>query len=221
MMSLDRGFWTIARFRSAPIRVHWSVPLGMVVFTRFTLAPGAWLAFFLLVLGHELGHALMVKLAKGQVLSVDVMGYGGMCRWSGSVTTIERSMIAWGGVLAQLLMLVLVQVALRFDALHFPGWYDFAGVMIDTNLFIMAINLLPIRPLDGAEAWPLFPALMERWRRYRRFKKELNRHLKVAPPPPPPNGKPRTPDPKRDEIFERMVKEATQNRHPIEPDDGD
>jgi hypothetical protein len=40
-----------------------------------------------------------------------------------------------------------------------------AQVFTTTNLWIIGFNLLPIEPLDGARAWPLFPLL---WRRLRR-----------------------------------------------------
>ncbi|HVV86735.1 MAG TPA: hypothetical protein VHE35_26940 [Kofleriaceae bacterium] len=38
------------------------------------------------------------------------------------------------------------------------------GALTVGNVWLMAINLLPIPPLDGAEAWPLFPLL---WRHVR------------------------------------------------------
>ena len=53
-----RGYLTLARFRGAPVRVHWSTPIGALFFTRFAFLPGAWLGFFLLLLLHELGHLL-------------------------------------------------------------------------------------------------------------------------------------------------------------------
>jgi hypothetical protein len=58
-MLVKSGYLRIGRFRGAPIRLHWTVPLACVVFTRFSFVPGAWLGFVLLVLIHELGHAVL------------------------------------------------------------------------------------------------------------------------------------------------------------------
>ena len=39
------------------MRVHWTLPVGALVFGQGRFVPGFWLGFFLLVLVHELGHA--------------------------------------------------------------------------------------------------------------------------------------------------------------------
>lgn len=159
----ERGFLTLARFRGAPVRVHWSTPLGALVFTRFMFLPGAWLGFFLIVLLHELGHAVLVRAARMQVVSIDVLAFGGVCRWYGVPSPRWRAIIAWGGVAAQAILLVLTAIALLVLP---PVGVPFVAQLLDTflwtNAFIIAINLLPIPPLDGAEAWPLLGMLRER-----------------------------------------------------------
>jgi hypothetical protein len=48
-----------------------------------------------------------------------------------------------------------------------PGGYQLGDALVYTNLMIMALNLVPLRPLDGAEAWPLLgmlPEIFGRWR---------------------------------------------------------
>ena len=81
-----RGSITLAHVRGAPIRVHWTTPLGAVVFTSFSLSPLVWISFFLLVLVHELGHAACVRLYGYQVTSIEVNGLGGRCAWAGDPT---------------------------------------------------------------------------------------------------------------------------------------
>src|SRR5690606_27679364 len=102
----DRGYAKIATLGGILIRVHWSMPLGALIFSGFRLAPAFWLAFFLLVLLHELGHAFFVRRYRHHVLSIDVTGFGGLCRWSGYASPYQRAVIAWGGVLAQALLFV-------------------------------------------------------------------------------------------------------------------
>ena len=83
------------------MRLHWTLPVGALVFGQGRFVPGFWLGFFLLVFMHELGHAVLVRRYGHHVVSIDIHALGGMCRWSGEPTAIDRSRIAWGGVLAQ------------------------------------------------------------------------------------------------------------------------
>ncbi len=157
------GYLTLLSLRDARVRLHWSVALGAVVFGGFRLDPGAILGFVALVLLHELGHALMAWHYGHQVRSIEVTGLGGACSWSGNATPFEEAAIAWGGVL--------VQGALYAGAW---GWLRLAGppesafawgllsAFTGTNLWLIAINLMPIPPLDGAKAWTIFGAWRER-----------------------------------------------------------
>jgi stage IV sporulation protein FB len=153
---MSRGWWTVARFRGAPIRLHWTLPLGAFAMGRFEFLPAFWLAFALLILIHELGHALLVVRYGLGLSEIAVHGAGGFCRHDHSGSRFQGAAVAWGGVLAQLVAL-LVTYALLF-AFGEPSSRHlalFAYVFTSTNLWIMAFNLLPIEPLDGATAWPL------------------------------------------------------------------
>lgn len=212
----ERGYLTIARFKGAPVRVHWSTPLGALVFTRFMFMPGAWLGFFLIVLFHELGHAALVKAARMQIVSIDVHGLGGVCRWYGVPSPRWRAIIAWGGVLAQALVLLLTGMALlALPTITSP----FVGQLVDTflwtNLFIIAINLLPIPPLDGAEAWPLLGMLRKGGLRLGRSRRTTPAAVRVPPPnatrasKPPRVAKGRRESPVIDDAeADRLIKEA-------------
>jgi|GEM_PF-4473140 len=120
------------------------------------LRPGAWLGFFILILLHEVGHAVLVRAYGLTLESIEVHGIGGVCRYSGRPSSTARSVIAWGGVLAQ---------GLLYGAAR--GWLALAGhpeshffnellvTLLQYNLIIMGINLLPLPFLDGWEAWQL------------------------------------------------------------------
>jgi len=156
------GYLTLGRWRGAPVRAHWTLPVGAFVFGQGRFVPGFWLGFFLLVLIHELGHAMLVRRYRQQVVSIDIHALGGVCRWTGDPTAIMRARIAWGGVLAQAVALVAAHVAL---ALAGPPASALAGHLVaaftTTNVWMIAINLIPVAPLDGAEAWKL-PGLLAR-----------------------------------------------------------
>lgn len=157
------GSWTIARPFGVPVRVHWSVPLCALLAGGVRIAPGAWLAFLLLVLIHEAGHAFVVRRTGARVAALDVLGFGGLCWWEGSVTPLQRACIAWGGIWAQMVVLIVTGAAvLSFGHPSHPFAAQMVDVWITGNLWLMGINLLPIRPLDGEEAWALFPLLRRR-----------------------------------------------------------
>jgi Zn-dependent protease len=161
------GYLTLGRWRGAPVRAHWTLPLGALLFSHGRFAPGFWIGFFLLVLVHEIGHAILVRRYHLAVVSIDIHGLGGLCRYGGDPTAIQTSKIAWGGVLAQGLLLGATYGAI---AIIGPPPTDFsaelATAFISTNLWLIAINLIPVPGLDGAEAWRL-PGLLRARRRAR------------------------------------------------------
>lgn len=154
------GYFTLGHWRGIPIRMHWVTPIGAFIFTRFEFVPVIWLGFALIVLVHEFGHALMVRWCDATVLSIDMDALGGSCSWEGAVSPIQRAFIAWGGVLAQLVLFVAVRIV---DAT--AGWpatlggFQLLGMLTSTNLRIAAFNLIPFPPLDGWQAWQLVPLL--------------------------------------------------------------
>ncbi len=162
------GFWTIARYRGVPIRLHWSLPLGALFFGRFAFVPGFWLGFVALVLVHELGHASLARARKLSVYDVQVHGLGGVCVHRRG-TPFDDAIVAWGGVLAQFfvlyvparVLLALVPVTSEFSA-------QLLSALLTTNLWLIGINLLPIPPLDGAKAWQLPKLWWQRRKRRRR-----------------------------------------------------
>jgi Zn-dependent protease len=156
------GYWLLARWRGAPIKLHWSIVLGLLVFGGLRWSPGFFVAYPCLVLVHELGHAALVRRCGHRVVSIEVTGLGGACHWSGNASAFEESLIAWGGVLAQLVVFgaTLLWLSAVPPSSSF-GW-QMAATFTHTNLWLVAINLLPIPPLDGARAWGIFRAFRER-----------------------------------------------------------
>jgi len=150
------GFLTLGRIRGAPIRFHWSVLVGVLFLTGFRFAPAAWLGIVALIVVHELGHAALVLRYGLRVMSIDVHGFGGECRWAGEATPWQRAVIAWGGVLAQLVLLAGTFGFIYAIGAPVTGFgREIAAVFTETNLMLMAINLLPVPPLDGSNAWSI------------------------------------------------------------------
>jgi Zn-dependent protease len=145
---VENGYLKIATLRGAPVRVHWSTPLGALLFSGFRYAPGAWAGFLAIVLAHEIGHALLALRYRVRVHGIDVHALGGQCRLANGATRRQRIVIAWGGVLAQALLLALAVLVLR-PAASTPFTVGLAETLVGTNLWLIALNLLPVAPLDG------------------------------------------------------------------------
>ena len=103
---LTAGYFRVGRLAGADLRLHWSVPVGALVFGSLRFEPFAWLAYFVVILVHELGHALLLRGLGLTIAGLDVTGFGGHCRFRGSADALDHAIIAWGGILAQSLLLL-------------------------------------------------------------------------------------------------------------------
>lgn len=174
MFRLPREFAPFRLF-GAPVVFHWSVLLMAVLILalkRFSVAGlvGA-LAYVLLIVAHEAGHAWVARRNRLYVHRLLIYPMHGVCQHEAARTSGQDIAVAWGGIGAQALLFVL---AMLIGLLPFPpgplasvqtaivvAWGPF-------NLLLMVLNLLPIAPLDGARAWRVLPWLGERWRTRRR-----------------------------------------------------
>jgi len=135
---------TLTRVRGVAIRAHWSLPLGLFFFS-FGRGLVAVAGAMLLVLIHELGHAAVVVRLGYRVRALMFHAFGGECEWDGTATEREVAEIALAGPLAQLVVLGLALLAPRLPR-------DLRDILVDQNALLIALNLLPIGPLDGATA---------------------------------------------------------------------
>jgi stage IV sporulation protein FB len=177
----------VVRVAGVPIRFHISL-LALPVL-GFLLGWGlvGGLAAFGIIFLHEVGHAVVVRLAGGRPTGILLHVLGGWCEWRGNVSPVGRAAIAWGGVWAQLLIFAvsfLVPVTGLVAA-------ELVAVARGWNVQVMVLNLIPMPPFDGAEAWPLIPMLWRKWGwadrwyrlrtfRERRAKAKRAKHLSVV-----------------------------------------
>ncbi len=164
------GYMQIAKVRGAPIRVHFTVPILCLFASGWSFRPGAWIGVLVVVLAHELGHASLAWRARLRVREVMLHGFGGHCAYVGAPSPLERSIVATGGVLAQLALFALalaLEAALGAGGVKPPDLaLDLLATWTSTNLAIAAFNLIPLPGLDGAEIWKL-PGLLRALRRRR------------------------------------------------------
>jgi Zn-dependent protease len=85
-----------------------------------------------------------------------------VCHWQGDPSPIGRAAIAWGGIWAQLVVLAAVELWQQLGGMPRDYvMYRIVHTLTVSNAYMIAFNLLPIPPLDGAEAWRL-PILLGR-----------------------------------------------------------
>lgn len=168
------------RLFGIPLRLHWSflvMTAVMLAMSGFQIVAGlgSLVAYVVLILAHELGHALVGRLWGERVVSITLFGYGGECQLTAThPSRLSRETIAWAGVLAQALIYCLTALlAARFTIAEGTFFRGVMRVFTTENAIFMGINLLPIRPIDGRTAWPLLWHPVRRWRARRASERAL------------------------------------------------
>ncbi|MFF4850854.1 site-2 protease family protein [Streptomyces sp. NPDC001194] len=164
------GSVPIGRVVGVPLRMHWSVPLLVVLFAYglgrqtlpvwtpgrsnavYTLASvvGALLLMASLLL-HETAHAATARRSKISVEDVTLWALGGMTRMGRPQSAGAAFAVAVSGPLTSLVIGgAAVGAGIAVDSLL--GWAVPAAVLVWlgwANLFLGVFNLLPASPLDG------------------------------------------------------------------------
>ena len=160
--------------------MHWTVllvfPWLWLMMQSIAAALIGSLAYLLLLLAHELGHAAMAHWRGATVESITLSGLHGQTSHAYPRNELDDILIAWSGVGAQLLVLLLALTSRYFlQDLDSPLISFIAGpvLMVFTlwNLFLMIVALLPIGPMDGYRAWRVIPYLRNSLHRRRRSRK--------------------------------------------------
>lgn len=172
---MDKNFWQLGAWRGVPVAVHWTVLFVFVwlyFFFRDVLATViASVAFFGVLVVHELGHAAVLRWKKTEVESITFYGLHGTTEYSWA-SAANEILIAWGGVAAQLVLLLLAAAVSYVPGISTTPIIATVAVpvlfvFIQVNIFLMVVALLPIGPFDGRRAWAVIPRLRARMRRRR------------------------------------------------------
>ena len=166
---------TLFNYARAPVSVN--LTLLLVVFPLMFLTRGVFIGLFasfllaILVVFHELGHAWVCRRLNIEVLEINVGFPFGYCAYDTSnLDRYKDGLVAWGGVLAQGVLLVAALLTFRylegdFSApsryrLEFPWVYAIWHTFIGVNIIIIICNLLPFPGLDGSRAWQVLPRML-------------------------------------------------------------
>jgi Zn-dependent protease len=156
-----------SRWFGAKLYIHLSVIVVTVVVALAAIQNPAFaavtlLSFFGVILLHEWGHAAVAHHFGYRVDSIWLATVHGRCEYEAPETQWERSLIAWGGVAAQLALGVPIIV---IDSQWHRSLGIFGPVVLILGYYsciVVIFNLLPLKGLDGQVAWRIIPLLGKR-----------------------------------------------------------
>lgn len=160
-------FYKIWNFWDIPVFLHWSTALfgGLLVlcspFLGYQMIVLVVCVLTVLLL-HEYGHAYFARRIGCQVEQIEIFPMFGFCYFEAPDTQQEEAMIVWGGVVAQFLLFVpalLVRLIVGTTSLGILN--VMLVVFVYFNAIVIAVNLLPLRVLDGSKAWELLPIYLK------------------------------------------------------------
>jgi Zn-dependent protease len=160
----------VAQVRGVDVYVHWSIfAIGILILAGAIRKPASTLigmaAYLGLLIIHESGHLMMARRRGYQPYSMALYPIFGLASFEAPDSRMDRALIAWGGVLAQ--MLVAIPLTLYIVVLGYTRFETLNAVLAilgGYSLCVAAFNLLPVRPLDGSRAWDIVPAWFEQGR---------------------------------------------------------
>jgi membrane-associated protease RseP (regulator of RpoE activity) len=151
--------------------VHWSVFVAIAfilagVASRPALTILGLTCYLGIFLIHETGHALVARRRGCGVVSIEIYPIFGITKFERPWSQLDHSLIAWGGVVAQAVFFVPLLAWASLFGYSKADWFNMIIAILGFYSLAVAIfNLVPIRPLDGATAWRLFPELLAARRR--------------------------------------------------------
>jgi Zn-dependent protease len=148
---MTNGSLHLGRYLGVPVRAHWSMAFIAVLFgvnlaSTLGLLAGvvAVIAFFLSILGHEFGHALVARRYGVETESIDLWALGGVARLDREPPTPRADgLIAVAGPLVSLAIGAVTFGAAFVLSSNVLAWIGFV------NLLLAVFNMLPGAPLDG------------------------------------------------------------------------
>lgn len=165
-MRKPKGYFKIAEFGDIPLYVHWSVPLGGIFFAWMGhIDPKLWLYYVItitcLLVIHEFGHAIAARLVGLKIHSVEIFGFGGVCRIDKPRRLSHAFLVYSAGLIAQFVLLLVTQVYLSIRGKP-NGDFESAAVYTFTtvNIIMFFMNLIPVKltrnwATDGRVLWNL------------------------------------------------------------------
>ncbi|HZI90527.1 MAG TPA: site-2 protease family protein [Thermoleophilaceae bacterium] len=166
--------WFLVLFLIIYLLTGYYTDVGFADGTAFTLAVVSALAFFLSVLLHELGHAVVALRNGIGIAGIDLWMFGGVAKMNRDTDSagVEFRVAAAGPFVTLLIAAACYGIgaliagggeavdAIRFDSVAGEETLAVLGYLTSINLLLLVFNLIPGFPLDGgriarAVAWKI------------------------------------------------------------------
>src|SRR5882724_12983234 len=160
----------VGKIRGVKVYAHWSVlAISVLILLNVIKQPMVsligLLCYWGVILLHETGHLIAAQRLGCQVFSIELYPIWGVTRFGTPWSRFDHCVIAWSGVLAQAVIAVpLVAWIAIFGYTRFEAVNVIFALLGGISLVVAVFNLLPIPPLDGAMAWRIIPAYLEKQR---------------------------------------------------------
>ncbi|MEK6228189.1 MAG: site-2 protease family protein [Actinomycetota bacterium] len=164
--------WFLVLFLIIYLLTGYYTDVGFADGTAFTLAVVSALAFFVSVLLHELGHAVVALRNGIGIAGIDLWMFGGVAKMNRDTDSagVEFRVAAAGPFVTLLIAAACYGIgalisgggeavdAIRFDSVAGEETLAVLGYLTSINLLLLVFNLIPGFPLDGgriarAVAW--------------------------------------------------------------------
>jgi membrane-associated protease RseP (regulator of RpoE activity) len=160
----------VLRVRGVPVYVHWTVLLiTVLILASAVRSPATSLlgltAYIGVLLIHESGHLFVAQRVHCEVLSIQLYPIFGITKFEMPWSRFDHCLIAWGGVVAQLVVAIPIVLWVSFFGYTRVNAINAALALLGFfSIGVAAFNLLPIPPLDGSIAWAIIPEAIKRFR---------------------------------------------------------
>lgn len=142
------------KLRGLTIKVNPLFLLILFLFFLLEMAVEALIAFGLVIL-HELVHLLIAYRSGYRVSRIEIFPFGGMAEYSGllEMEPWQEIRVALAGPIFNLIFAFFIYF-FTYSGLAEPGF--FLSLLLQYNLIIGTVNLIPALPLDGGRVFRAF-----------------------------------------------------------------
>ena len=163
-----KRLYEVMEINHVKVFAHWSVlVIGAIILLGAASEPAMSFAvlgsYYGVILLHECGHMVAAQRKRCIVWSIELYPFWGVTRFDQPYSEFDRCVIAWGGVVAQVVVAApIIILTETFGYTRFQPLNSALAILGFFNLFVAMFNLIPVAPLDGSVAWGLLPALFRR-----------------------------------------------------------
>ena len=106
------------------------------------------LTFLLCIFIHEIGHIILIKINKFSILGIEILPFGINISTDSKLTSYKTDItIALSGPFMNITAAVIIFIIIKLNGYNSILFFSFL-----TNILYAAINLFPVKSLDGGKA---------------------------------------------------------------------